>query len=359
MAAFAVDRFHEHPYVKSSPETHSHFKPTRLHYPAYSAAALPFRWTNKKFVWGDPENGVRGLVDDFPLSDVQTAIEPELNFESNWAQDHRNHRTLLECFWNHVSVEESLVFVYAKQVPLVEDAGRRILIGAGRVLKVGSLTEYDYEGLPEGKIRSLLWERMVTHSIRPGFKDGFLLPYHEALTKSDEGRNFDPAEAVAFAPEDRFNEFSYATDLQQPPTGSLICSTHPSPCPSAKSSSKSGSSTLRVAVRLSGRSRRSSLLTCSTPMGFNITTNIRWSWTACSNILISRSRTTPLASPTTGSTAGCWTTPTITAGGRRNNNGIAHMTSSRAKKVEGVKASSSSPVTNRMAASIHNQLANL
>ncbi|MDB4671138.1 AAA family ATPase, partial [Pirellulaceae bacterium] len=52
----------------------------------------------------------------------------------------------------------------------------------------------------------------VTHSIRPDFADGFLLPYHEALEKSDEGRAFDPVEAVAFAPDDRFNEFSYGTE---------------------------------------------------------------------------------------------------------------------------------------------------
>jgi hypothetical protein len=212
MADFALDRLHEHPYVKSSPDTHAHFKPTRLHYPAYAAPGLPFRWMMKPVVFGDPEQGERGLVNGFPLTDVSPSLEPQLPFKTHWIQDHRNHRALLDCFWNHVRVEESLVFFYAKQVPHVEDTGRRVLIGAGRVLKIGDLTEYDYAGSPAGKIRSLLWERMVIHSIRPGFKDGFLLPYHEALEKSDEGRNFDPAEVVAFAPEDRFNEFSFGTE---------------------------------------------------------------------------------------------------------------------------------------------------
>ena len=45
-------------------------------------------------------------------------------------------------------------------------------------LKVGPLTEYDYAGKPDGKIRPLIWERMVSHSIRPDVEDGFLLPYH-------------------------------------------------------------------------------------------------------------------------------------------------------------------------------------
>lgn len=214
MAPFSLDRFHEHPYAKTSPDTHAHFKPTRLHYPAYAAAGLPFRWMMKPAVFGDEKHGERGLVESFPLEGVNPSFENDLGlkFKTHWVQDHRNHRALLECFWSHVQPEESLVFFYAKQVPLVEDTGRRVLIGAGRVLKLGPLTEYEYNGSPNDQIRSLLWERMVIHSIRPGFEDGFLLPYHEALAKSDEGRVFDPAEVVAFAPDDRFTEFSYATE---------------------------------------------------------------------------------------------------------------------------------------------------
>ena len=163
-------------------------------------------------VFGDPENAVAGFVDRFPLDDVSADLEPQLSFDTNWLQDHRNHRALLDCFWHHVRPHQSLVFFYAKQVPLVEDTGRRVLIGVGRVKKIGELTEYRYDGPPGNRLRSLLWERMVVHSIRPEFEDGFLLPYHEAIAKSDEGRAFDPADAVAFAPEDRFVEFSYATE---------------------------------------------------------------------------------------------------------------------------------------------------
>jgi len=212
MADFPLERYHEHPYVKSSPGTHAHFRPTLLRYPAYGAAALPFRWMMKPVVFGDEKKQTRGLVEDFPLDGVDQSYEPELSFKTHWVQDHRNHRALLDCFWNHVRVDESLVFFYAKQVPLVEDVGRRVIVGAGRVAKISPLTEYDYDGPPDGKIRSMLWERMVIHTIRPGFPDGFLLPYHEALEKSDEGLSFDPAEVVAFAPEDRFTEFSFATE---------------------------------------------------------------------------------------------------------------------------------------------------
>lgn len=215
MADFAFTRTHEHPYAKQSNETHAHFKPTPLHYPAYGAAALPFRWMMKKFVFGDPEKNVSGLLEQFPLQEISESFEPSkavLGFDTNWFQDHRNHRTLLDCFWNHVRPEESLVFFYAKQVPLVEDTGRRVIVGVGRVSSIGNLTEYEYRTPPGDKLRSLLWERMVVHSIRPDFADGFLMPYHEALEKSEDGLAFDTAEVVAFAPEERFDEFSYATE---------------------------------------------------------------------------------------------------------------------------------------------------
>lgn len=143
------------------------------------------------------------MVEGFSLDGVGAAFEPKLDFATKWVQDHRNHRALFDCFWKHVRVEESLVFYYAKQVPLVEDTGRRVLIGAGRVLKTGDLTEYSYDGSTEGKIRSLLWERMLTHSIRPDFKDGFLLPYQAALEKCDEAAASGPATRI-FSPPRRF-----------------------------------------------------------------------------------------------------------------------------------------------------------
>ena len=84
MAEFELERFHEHPYSQTANETHAHFRPTRLRYPAYSAAALPFRWMRKDFVLGDADKNVRGLVKDFPLEEVDASIEPELGFRTGW-----------------------------------------------------------------------------------------------------------------------------------------------------------------------------------------------------------------------------------------------------------------------------------
>ena len=130
-----------------------------------------------------------------PLDEVDEALEPDLGFKTAWWQDYRNQSALLDSFWAHVKEDLSLVFFYAKQIPLVDDLpGRRFLVGVGRVRSVGPLTEYLYDGAPQGKLRSILWERMMGHSIRPGFEDGFILPYHEALEKSHDGEAFDPAD---------------------------------------------------------------------------------------------------------------------------------------------------------------------
>ena len=92
----------------------------------------------------------------------------------------------------------------------MEDAaGRRILIGVGRVLHVGAAQEYEYMTTNlKGKLRGMLWERMIQHSIRPNFNDGFLLPYHVA-----QDLELDPVEFAAFSPTDRLSEFSYASEL--------------------------------------------------------------------------------------------------------------------------------------------------
>lgn len=102
MAPFDLERYHQHPYAETSKDTHGHFRPTRLHYPAYSVAALPFRWMRKDVIFGDAKKQIRGLVEDFPLKEADQAYEPTLRFSTGWLQDHINHRALLDCFWNHV-----------------------------------------------------------------------------------------------------------------------------------------------------------------------------------------------------------------------------------------------------------------
>lgn len=206
MAPFEYVRMANHPYNRGPDTSHGHFKPTPLRHPPYSAAVVPFAWLL--------HDAMETLGEEHAL-DVQAEREPDLGFKTQWVQEHLNQTALLGCFAGHLKPEQSLCFFYAKQVPFVEDAaGGRILIGVGRVLHVGAAQEYAYTTKdPKGKLRSMLWERMVQHSIRPDFKDGFLLPYHAAIARAAEDPEFDPAEIAALSPADRLLEFSHASQL--------------------------------------------------------------------------------------------------------------------------------------------------
>ncbi len=204
MAPFEFTKTKNHPYNRDAEGTHGHFAPTPLRHSPFSAAAIPFSWMLV--------DSMESLGEQFAL-DVQPEREPDLGFKTQWIQDWQNQQALLDCFVDHLVPQKSLCFFYAKQVPFVEDAGaRRILIGVGRVTHVAPCVEYRYttKNLKD-KLRSLLWERVVQHSIRPDFKDGFLLPYHAAIEKSTSDPNFDPTDIAAFSPEDRLLEFSHAS----------------------------------------------------------------------------------------------------------------------------------------------------
>ena len=59
--------------------------------------------------------------------------------------------------------------------------------------------------------RSYVWDRAVTsRCARPGFEDGFLLPYHEILERAAEDPSIDLRACTALCPGDRRGEFSYA-----------------------------------------------------------------------------------------------------------------------------------------------------
>ena len=76
---------------------------------------------------------------------------------------------------------------------------------------MGEATEYAYKE-NNRPLRCVLWERNVDHSVRPGFADGFLFPYQEALALA-EREGIDPEEFVAFAPDEHFDAYSYGSEL--------------------------------------------------------------------------------------------------------------------------------------------------
>lgn len=213
MSPFPISVMKQHPYVESSPGTHDHFAPTPFTFQPYTAAAVPFRWMLRAQVEGDERDGTIGKAEQLQL-DFRPEREPELPWETVWVQEGTNQRILLDTFFSAAKPEESLVFFYAKRTPLADDP-RRVIVGVGRVNTVGPSTEYQYVNgkRPSGRIGSYLWEHNIGHSIRSDCKDGFVLPYQRLLEAAEADERIDLPACVAFAPNEFFSEYSYASEL--------------------------------------------------------------------------------------------------------------------------------------------------
>ena len=203
---FKQERVHNYAWNKRG--AHAHFAPTEQRMPAYSLEVTPFRWVmlQEHERYSIPWN----IGFDQGLEDRAHALMPF--DEDTWIQDHRNQLALLDSFFSALRPRESLVFLYAKDLPLIEqrEPGGRYLIGVGFVEGVDPVKEWEYSH--EGELRSVMWERGVGHSIRPGNLDGFLLPYHALLANSElAGTDLEPF--VARTPPEHFDEFSYVSEL--------------------------------------------------------------------------------------------------------------------------------------------------
>lgn len=203
MSPFPFYKTLRHPYAESSPTTHGHLKPTKIQFPAFSAAAVPYHWMLK-------ENAIE-KTNLYSLN-FDESREPQLDWASSgndhWVQELNNQKALLNAFFEHLSPNHSLVFFYAKQTPFVEESGR-VLVGVGKIDKI--IQSEAYEG-SNNRFAAAYWEHMVLHSIRKDGENGFLLPYHEAISYQEENIDFDIAEIAVIVPNDKRFEFSYAAE---------------------------------------------------------------------------------------------------------------------------------------------------
>lgn len=208
MSAVAHTRINIHPYKESNPETHGHFRETELIYPPYSLPSRPFAWTMLRKGNDRDDHNIRRLADRHNI-DYDPAREPELSFTTNWIQDAVNQRSVFKTFYENVTPNHSLVIPYAKQVPFIDDT-KRVVMGIGFVKSVTAPPEHNHTD--DGKLRSILWETMIGHSIRNDRNDGFLLPYREMMEYAEAHPDFDIRSITVFAEDDYFEEFSYATE---------------------------------------------------------------------------------------------------------------------------------------------------
>lgn len=206
MASFPITRHVRHPYQATS-EAHRHYRPTPVEIPPFSAEAVPFRWMRRE--------DAATLADAFDIiyrDEAEDEARSRMGFPSAWVQDRENQSNLLDAFFSAVEPERSLAFFYAKEVPHTERRGR-VLVGVGRVTGCGQGIEYEYEPYAERPTRSMIWERVVSHSIRPTSDGGgFLLPYQAALERAAEDPDFNLEDVVVFAPDEAFEQYSYASE---------------------------------------------------------------------------------------------------------------------------------------------------
>lgn len=202
MSAHEIKKKVEHPYAEFEPK-YKHYKETTLKYPGHSFSVVPYKWMLK-----DKETKENETAKEYKIN-YNAEDEPDLIFDDQWVQHYDNQKALLDTFISAIEPDKSLVFIYAKNIPFV-DSVDRILIGVGEVKALGELTEYEYS-VKNPPFRSFLWERPVFHSIRSGFKNGFLLPYQELVAlnekKSIEGIDL----YIARCP--NFDEFSFGSEL--------------------------------------------------------------------------------------------------------------------------------------------------
>ncbi len=189
-----------HPYKKKNQDTHGHFLETEITFPAYSLPARPYRWLMRDWI-----------ADNADIFNINYKFdkEPDLGFYTNWVQESMNHKAIFNYFYEDIIQDESICIAYAKQVPFVEDS-RRVVIGLGNVLCVTMPIEHAHTN--DKPLRSMTWEAMIKHSMKPDHKVGFVFPYQRMMKYAEEHPEFDITTITVFAPDDYFNEFSYATE---------------------------------------------------------------------------------------------------------------------------------------------------
>ena len=192
-----------HPYSSLNP-VYSKFGKATYELPAFAADCIPFRWMLRKEATEIAEH--YGLPYRHELED-EVDQEAGVTWSPDWVQHGENQTLMLDSFFKGVEPERSLVFFYAQESPLTDDP-RRLLIGVGWAESVGGVVPYEQTGDGFG---SVIWQRVVKHSIRPTMEDGFLLPYHELLKNADN-HGHDLGDLAVFVPDEYRLQFSYASE---------------------------------------------------------------------------------------------------------------------------------------------------
>jgi len=163
-------RIFSHVYQHRKDADHSHLEQTSISVPAFTTFAVPFRWMLLK--------NQAILNEQFPdLPRYEKAP-----FPSAWVYNHERQLALNELFYDHLEKGYSLVFFYTKNGNPVDENVSRLLIGVGLITNISPILEYKKSRKGNNYP---IWDRKISHSIRPDGEEGFLVPYHDYLESND------------------------------------------------------------------------------------------------------------------------------------------------------------------------------
>ncbi len=198
-------RVFQHPYQnnKKCATTHGGMRPRLLEVPPYTAIAVPFLWMLRK----EQKRIDETLPESLPHDE-------EAPFDTPWVFGKERQCALTNHVFDKLDNNQSLFFPYCKEGHPLGEGIRRLVVGVGTITKIGKLEQYDSD---KGSSYPL-WDRLISHSIRPDKETGFLLPYHDYLAPTgnpaeDERRRGLLKEIIVEVDDSHFGEFSYAAEI--------------------------------------------------------------------------------------------------------------------------------------------------
>ncbi|SNS77142.1 UvrD-like helicase C-terminal domain-containing protein [Asanoa hainanensis] len=198
-----------HPYtsIPKTQATHGHLLPTVLKVPEYTTFATPFAWMLRS----------RSATIEERLPEALSP-DQEPPFPSPWVFAAARQRELSDACFRQISPDGSLVLFYTKSGHPLGDHINRLVVGIGRITKLSGIIDHE---APAGSPTFPLWERMVSHSIRPEGADGLLLPYHAYLAATgdpaEDARRRELLGEIAVFPESaQIAGFSYGSEVIGP-----------------------------------------------------------------------------------------------------------------------------------------------
>lgn len=202
MCEHEYKRVFSHVYRNRKDADHSHLEPTSISVPPYSTFVVPFRWM---------------LLKNQPDLDKIYPDLPRYNkapFPSSWVYNQERQLALNELFYNQLEKGYSLVFFYTKNGNPIDENVSRLLIGLGLITYISPVLEYKKS---QKGTNYPIWDRKITHSIRPDGAEGFLVPYHEYLESKDPDieRKLDEIKLILQEPgedESIIEQFSYGSE---------------------------------------------------------------------------------------------------------------------------------------------------